>query len=428
MDLPSFLAELTTDGLLERPLVDALALDAPTAKRASAEVFAQWLVEQRYLTRFQATNILRGNATWLMLGDLEIRSYLGRGGMGTVYLAHDRVSGKFRAVKVMPAGRRANERSVRRFEREMTVSQRLSHPALAATHGTGVKRGVPYMVMEFVPGRTLYRLVRRHGPVSAYWAAKWGAEAASALDYAHQRGVIHRDLKPSNLMITPEQRAVLLDLGLARWYDDDHNEDQVLGPNRVVGSFDYISPEQAANAARADSRSDLYGLGCLLYFALAGKAPFQHVESRADKVHHHREVDPTPLKSIRSDVPRGLARVIAKLMAKSPSDRYAVADEVREVLDRWTTQLAPTTHVDPPPVFLAPVETPSTEEPIPVDDPAGIDVEAMHLRSRAWSENAGAQGAALWERLSGSMSRWWKGRSVDPGPGSSHEPPKDVAS
>src|SRR5690606_37762695 len=200
---------------------------------------------------------------------------------------------------------------VLRFRREMELSQRLEHPGIAVAYESGSWQGVDFLAMEYVAGSTLYQLIRAHGPAPRYLVAKWLAQIADALDYVHQAGVVHRDLKPSNIIITPDGSAKLLDLGLARWYEDDHNEDRVLGEKRIVGSFDYISPEQASNSARADPRSDIYGMGCLAYFALAGKPPFHYVETPREKLAHHRKVAPDPVYAFRSDLPMGFARVIA---------------------------------------------------------------------------------------------------------------------
>jgi serine/threonine protein kinase len=193
--------------------------------------------------------------------------------------------------------------------------------------------------MEYVPGPTLYQLVRRHGGIPLYWACRWIADIADALDYAHQGGVVHRDLKPSNVIVTPERTAKLLDLGLARWYEDDHNEERVLGRRRIVGSFDYMAPEQADDSSRADARCDIYALGCLLYFLIAGHPPFHHVAERKQKIECHRTVAPTPITVYRPSTPMGLARTIERMLAKSPSNRFSVAAEVRDALANWMVRL-----------------------------------------------------------------------------------------
>ncbi len=192
------------------------------------------------------------------------------------------------------------------------------------------------------PGRNLYHWTKAHGPAPYSDICRWMASIADALAHAHEVGIIHRDLKASNVMIRPDGEAKLLDLGLARWLEDDHREALIMGRRRIVGSFDYIAPEQCSNSATADAQSDIYSLGCLLYFAIAGRGPFIDIESTRDKIHAHQNLEPPALTSFRPDIPAGLVTLVANMMAKDPLDRYQQASDVAEILGYWQRRLAPT--------------------------------------------------------------------------------------
>lgn len=304
-----------------------------------AGALSDWFLDEEILTEFQLGQIINKKARSLVVGHFEIRDFLGKGGMGAVYLAWDREKRRKVALKVLPVDENTNERTILRFRREMQVSQRVRHPAVASALASGTLKSVHYLAMEYVAGITLFRMVKEEGPMTGYWATRWLAEVAVALAYMHSLGVVHRDLKPSNVIITPGSKSKLLDLGLARWMEDDHNEERIVGERKIVGSFDYIAPEQAADSATADARSDIYGLGCVLYFLLAGKPPFGDVRSRKQKIIHHRKVDPPPINVVRPELPEAFAKVLAKMLAKNPKDRYQTAAEVGKVLWRWSDDL-----------------------------------------------------------------------------------------
>ncbi len=221
-----------------------------------------------------------------------------------------------------PKRARAEERYLARFQREMELSQKVSHPHIAQTHEAGVSQGVYFIAMEYIPGQSLYRLVTSQGPLTVPRAASLFAEVASALQHAHDLGLIHRDLKPSNIMVTPNDHAKILDLGLAMMEGEVGEDIEIIGGRGyVVGSVDYMAPEQTLDATNVDSRSDLYALGCVLYFALTGKPPFPAGKTM-DKINAHRRQEPDPIQWRNQEIPDSFAAIVHKLMAKNPAERY----------------------------------------------------------------------------------------------------------
>jgi len=216
----------------------------------------------------------------------------------------------------------------------MDLSRRARHPNLARTLDVGHAGGVHFMVLEYVPGESLYQLVKhpKGGPLRVTDAARYFLKVIDGLEAAHDAGLVHRDVKPSNLMVTPEGDAKILDLGLARLVDDV--EGSLTRHNVVIGTLDYASPEQLGDAARADRRSDLYSLGCTTYFALAGRPPFEGGDV-VNKIFKQRMDDPDPLERVARGVPSAFAAIVRKLMNKNPEDRYQTVAELRVDLTRW---------------------------------------------------------------------------------------------
>ena len=337
-----FLRTILRSGVLTREQLQESLRDLALGRRQDPEAVADHLVAKAVLSRFQADKLLRGMAVGLVCGPFHVLAPLGKGGMGTVYLARDSRSGLLVALKVLPPKRaREEERLLARFRREMDMCRRVAHPHIAWTCDVGVCQGVYYIALEYIPGKNLYRLVTEEGSLAVPRTARLFAEVASALDHAHNQGLIHRDLKPSNIMITPHDHAKLLDLGLALVQGEAPAEREVVGgQGYVVGTMDYIAPEQADNAARVDLRSDIYSLGCTLYFALTGQPPFPG-GTPLEKIQRHRSEEPTPVPQLNPNVPPAFIGLLRKMMAKNPDQRLATAAEVEEQLRRWAAADAP---------------------------------------------------------------------------------------
>lgn len=333
-----FLKTVLKSRLLDREQLQEALRDVPKPQREDANALADHLIRKGKLSRFQAKKILSGSGKGLLLDHYQVLAPIGRGGMSTVYLARDERNGELIALKMLTPSRwRSQERLLARFQREMELSRRVSHPHLAWTHECGFCMGVYYIAMEYIPGKNLSKIVAEEGPLSVPRAARLMAEVAAGLEHAHNQGLIHRDLKPSNIMITPHDRAKVLDLGLALMQGEEAEESVIGGQSYIVGTMDYIAPEQTADSTAVDGRADIYSLGCTLYFALTGQLPFPGGSSR-DKVRRHRSETPTPLSQLAPSLPCGFVQLVERMMAKDPAQRPPSAAAVEEELRSWATE------------------------------------------------------------------------------------------
>src|SRR5262245_36007868 len=262
---------------------------------------------------------------------------LGQGGMGTVWLAEHRHMGRRVAVKVMHPEFLRKPNALERFHREVLAASRLHHPNIVTAFDAEPAGTTGLLVMEYVEGVTLDDELRRNGPLPIARACDAVRQAALGLAHAAACGLVHRDLKPHNLMRTPEGVVKILDFGLAALVDPEANAGGLTAANVVLGTPDYVAPEQAEGSRNADVRSEVYSLGCTLYHLLAGQVPYPG-ESVLKKLDGHRGGMPEPLTDVRRDVPRGLAAVVAKMMEKDPRRRYQAADEVAVALAPYCTE------------------------------------------------------------------------------------------
>lgn len=331
-----FLRKVLKSRLLNRDELQTTLRSLAKDRREEVVAIADHLIKHGKLTRFQTHKLLKGITVGLVLGPYRLLVPLGRGGMGTVYLARDSEGGQHVALKILPPKvAKAEERLLARFKREKDISQKVQHPHLARAMDVGVVQDVHYIAMEYIPGQTLYRDVTGNGPLPVARAAHLFAEVALALAHAHSQGVIHRDLKPSNIMVTPHDHAKVLDLGLAYTQGEEVDDIEVVGgKGYIVGSIDYMAPEQTRDPTNIDARADLYALGCCLYFALTGSPPFPE-GTIYDKVKAHRHRPPEPIRVRNAQVPEGFAAIVHKLLAKAPAERYASAVELAAALEPW---------------------------------------------------------------------------------------------
>jgi serine/threonine protein kinase len=269
----------------------------------------------------------------------RVDKLLGAGGMGAVYRAHHRVMDRPVALKVINPRLMTRPEVVERFTREVKAAARLSHPNIVTAFDAEQAGGTHFLVMEYVEGIDLGRLVQEGGRLPVGRACEYVRQAALGLQHAFEQGMVHRDLKPHNLMLTPCGRVKILDFGLARFACEAADAAGATGTGVVLGTVDYIAPEQADDAHHADIRSDIYSLGCTLYHLLAGRPPFP-TGTPIQKVIAHVEKKPQPLTELRHDVPEELMLVLERMMAKNPTHRYQTAAEVAVALEPFTLATA----------------------------------------------------------------------------------------
>jgi formylglycine-generating enzyme required for sulfatase activity/serine/threonine protein kinase len=314
------------------------------------------LVRRGWLTAFQRDQLLQGRGRELVLGPYLLLDRLGHGGMGQVFKARHQILGRVVALKVARKDVPTDATDERRFLREMQATAQLCHPNIVTAYDAAVADGAYVFAMEYVEGTDLGRLLAAHGHLPVAHACAYVRQAALGLQHAHERGMIHRDIKPANLLLTADRTLLKIsDLGLVRLGPAE--EGQLTSPGLVIGTPDYLAPEQASAARNVDIRADLYSLGCTLYHCLAGRPPF--VEGTAlEKLFKHVAEQPPPVEALRPDVPAGVAAVVARLLAKKPADRYQTPAEVAQALEPFCGPLGKL----PPVPGSAPASPPAPED------------------------------------------------------------------
>ncbi|WP_197446188.1 serine/threonine-protein kinase [Tautonia plasticadhaerens] len=266
------------------------------------------------------------------LDSFEIQQAIGVGGMGAVFRALDVRLDRFIALKVLPPGQAFEAENVRRFYQEGRAAARLDHENIARVYTIGQDKGLHYIAFEYIDGTTIRQRVERYGPLPVAEAINFTLQIAGALVHASERGVVHRDIKPSNIIVTAHGRAKLVDMGLARRFEREGADDGLTQSNMTLGTFDYISPEQARDPRSVDVRSDLYSLGCTIYHMLTGQPPFPG-GTVLQKLLSHREEPAPDVRGLNPAVPADLAAIVLKLMAKDPDRRYQSPEQlVRDLL------------------------------------------------------------------------------------------------
>jgi len=255
------------------------------------------------------------------LGHFELIEAIGAGGMAAVLKARDTELGRIVALKILPPESALDPENVNRFKQEARAAAKLDHDNVARVYFCGEDQGLHFIAFEFVEGITLRQAIDWRGPVSSADCVRYMIQVAAGLAHAAERGVVHRDIKPSNILITPDGKAKIVDMGLARHLESQSVNGGVTQSGVTLGTFDYISPEQALDPRQADVRSDIYSLGCAFYHALTGRPPVGE-GTAAKKLHAHQHIDPLDPRDLNPKIPDELAAVLARMMAKDPTRRY----------------------------------------------------------------------------------------------------------
>ncbi|HEV3342094.1 MAG TPA: bifunctional serine/threonine-protein kinase/formylglycine-generating enzyme family protein [Pirellulales bacterium] len=379
---------LFASGLLEPAELRAFERSLPRAQRpASADELSRALVEAEKLTGFQAAEILAGRGSALVLGNYVVLDRIGAGGMGQVFKAWHRRMQRLVALKTLPDQRGASEDSIARFRREILSAARLSHPNIVAAYDADVAQQIHFLVMEYVDGENLAEVVRQQGAIPITLAVRYVLDAARGLAYAHQRGLVHRDVKPSNLIVGSSGTVKLLDLGLARTATRIAGAELTM-PGDVVGTLEYMAPEQASGSQDVDRRADVYGLGCTLYRLVTCEFPYRGTSASALIAAHREEKIPS-LRASRGDIPRALDSLFKRMVAKQPADRFQTMDEVVRALEKL--RLAEKRAADAVPDFVAEV-SPSGDDLVLVSG-AGCAIDFQPVDDLQPAEGGAADGA-----------------------------------
>jgi serine/threonine-protein kinase len=352
--------DLRSARLLSSAQIDSIQKELPNLR--SAQQLADELLKRQWLTKFQAEQAMTGFANELNLGPYRLIDIIGEGGMGLVFKAYHQRLNRFVALKTIHSDvKEKHPDSLKRFRREAQAAAQLAHPNVVVLYEEAEIGGINFLAMEFVEGTDLHRMVQQQGVLPIPIACEYIKQAAAGLQHAHEAGLIHRDIKPSNLLVTHlnkgkssglRRRAVgpmsptpppsnrpngvgtvkILDMGLARPTEAFDDESMLTQAGSVIGTPDFIAPEQARDATTVDHRADLYSLGCTFYFLLTGRAPFPDGTS-VEKLLKHQKESPIPVEQIRRGVPVEVVQVVNRLMEKNVNTRFQSAQEVVDRLN-----------------------------------------------------------------------------------------------
>jgi serine/threonine-protein kinase len=313
-----------------------LSLDNPQA-------LAKAMIADGIITRWQAEKLLQGKHKGFFLGPYRLLDMLGKGGMGAVYLAEHTLMRRRCAIKVLPTKNIGSRSYLERFYREAQAVAAMDHKNIVRAYDVNQakvgEQDVHFLAMEFVEGRDLQRMVDEDGVLAYNQAAEYIRQSAEGLAHAHDANMVHRDIKPANLLVNSRGVVKILDLGLAKFYDDQQEAASltVAHNETVLGTADYLAPEQAVDSHNTDHRADIYSLGCTFYFLLTGHPPFCE-GSVANRLLHHQMKPPPPIRDDRPDVPESLLVIIDRMMAKKREERYQTAKDVADDLAVWLVE------------------------------------------------------------------------------------------
>lgn len=347
LNADSFIATVQKSGLVPADRLQQSVAEFANSggDRKDTLALADHFVDKNLVTRWQADKLLQGKHKGYFLGKYRLLSLLGKGGMSSVYLAEHTVMRRRCAIKVLPSKRVTDSSYLARFHREAQAVAALDDPHIVRAYDvdcqTDGESEIHFLVMEYVEGCSLHELVQRKGPLRFEDAVDYARQAAQGLAHAHAAGMVHRDIKPGNLLVDLTGTVKVLDLGLARYFDSGETGEAltIAHDEKVLGTADYLSPEQAIDSHLVDARADIYSLGCTMYFMLTGHPPFTE-GSLTQRLMAHQNKEPSPLEKERHGIPPSLAQLVRKLMAKKADDRFADAGQTAQALLQWLVENA----------------------------------------------------------------------------------------
>jgi len=386
----ALMSNLVTQEQLDTALLTAAvgtAGEPLPASEISDAMLSSRLVEMGVITAYQSQELKNGR-TKFTLKDYTITDFIGQGGMGRVFLAVHQVLGRECAIKVLPF-ERATPEAISNFMREARTQAKLDHPNLVRVYDAGRDGNTHFLVVEYVPGTDLRKVVRSQGPLTQQQAASVILQAARGLEYAHQRGLMHRDIKPGNILVTPEGVAKVSDLGLAGFMHEGWSDPRA---GKIVGTADYLSPEQISAPIEVTHLTDIYSLGCTLYYSVCGKVPFPGGTAK-EKAYRHCNDTPWHPRRFNPDLDEEFVEVIADMMEKIPKSRIQSAAEVVSRLEQFAEVQAPlgTTATARSPWLSGPLPSSPEEERIEL----GLDNDGGELSASADASASQASQATI---------------------------------
>ncbi len=355
-DIKTYLTSLEKSGLVDKVALSQLlarVVREAGDRRIDVDWLAQRFEEEQLVTAWHNKKLLQGRYRGFFLGRYKLLSHIASGGMSTIYLAEHVQMRRQVAIKVLPPVLTNKASHLDRFYVESQIIASLDHPNIVKAYDVAQEKDFHYLVLEYVDGWDLQRLVGREGPLGYEVAAEYIRQVAEGLHYAHQRNLVHRDVKPANLLVAPEQTVKILDLGLSRIISTQEPSLTLAHGETLLGTVDYIAPEQAANCHEVDHRADIYSLGCTFYFLLVGTPPFPR-GSQTQRLMAHQEEPLPDIRHFRPDCSEDLLAIIDRMTAKEPNHRYQTAADLGHALAQWL-------EVQQEPPAAPSAETPSGE-------------------------------------------------------------------
>lgn len=385
----SYLETLRRSQLVPRKTIDAVVAELNSGDAPDESQLANRMLEQGLITEWQHKKLQEGRYDGFFLSKYKLLDHLGTGGMGAVFLAEHKRMGHKVAMKILPPDLTENPQLLGRFYQEAKATAALDHPNIVRAHDVDEASGIHFIVMEYIEGENLEQQVRRNGYLPYKQVAEAIRQAAAGLAHAHAKRLIHRDIKPSNLVLDVHGIVKVMDMGIARILEQGDEDSLTLqGHEEMLGTVDFIAPEQFEDPHNVDARADLYSLGCTMFFLLTGRAPFDE-GTMTDRLLAHQAQAPPDLRQVRSDIPKGLVEICLKLMEKKKEDRYQTANELGQALTDWLKSVDQPQSSQPtegeeaaaePPAAEPATESPAVEpaaevpapEPMPEEPPSTV--------------------------------------------------------